>query len=211
MNRKTRLRAVLTTVLALSLPIVAVAQMSGCTCGIAKHDELIALDAECDEAWANIDAQYQRRMDMLPNMVKIAKKVAAHEKDTLDSVIKARASATQIQITQADLDNPEKMEKFHASQQEVAQSFGKLMHIAEKYPALKGDAGFIKLFDQIEGTENRILIARKKYNKAVKNYNTGLKKFGGKVLDSMTGDVMFEPRVMYKAQAGAQVAPDLDL
>jgi LemA protein len=202
----------LSGLLLVGIPTAPLLMTTGCLCGgIEKHDQLIALDGECDEAWANIDAQYQRRMDLLPNMVKLAKKVAEHEKDTLTEVTKARASATQIQITQADLSDPEKMEKFHASQQQVAQSFGKLMHIAEKYPELKGDQGFMKLMDQLEGTENRILIARKKYNKAVKNYNTGLKKFGGKVLDKVTGDVMFEPRTMYKAQAGAEVAPDLDL
>ena len=88
--------------------------------------------------------------------------------------------------------------------------YGLYIHV-ENYPALKGDAGFMKLMDTLEGTENRILIARKKYNGAVKNYNTELKKVGGKVLDSVTGDVMFEPRTMYKAQAGAEVAPDLDI
>lgn len=194
-----------------TIPALTLLPTAGCTCGINKHDQLITLDAECDEAWANIDVQYQRRMDMLPNMVKIAKRVAEHEKDTLTEVTKARASATQVKITQEDLNDPKKMEKFHTSQQEVAQSFGKLMHVAEKYPQLKGDAGFMKIMEQLEGTENRISIARKKYNAAVKNYNTELKKFGGKVLDNVTGDIMFEPRVMYSAQAGADVAPDLDL
>ena len=207
---RTRIR-LLGSLLMIAIPMAPLLLTSGCTCGIGKHDQLITLDGECDEAWANIDAQYQRRMDLLPNLVKLAKKVAEHEKDTLTAVVEARASATQVKITQEDLDDPEKMKKFHASQQEVAQSFGKLMHVAEKYPELKGDAGFMKLMDQLEGTENRILIARKKYNAAVKNYNVELKKFGGKVLDSVTGDSMFESRVMYKAQAGAEVAPDLDL
>jgi LemA protein len=211
MKKHTRLRAVLTTALTLAIPITTVAQMSGCMCGIKKHDKLIELLEDCNEAWANVEAQYQRRMDLLPNAVKIAKKVAEHESETLTAVTEARASATQVKITAKDLDDPEKMKKFEASQQQVAQSFGKLMHVAEKYPELKADRAFQDLMAQIEGTENRILVARKKYNKAVSSYNKELRIVSGKALDAITGDEMFQPRHPFTAQAGAENAPELDL
>jgi LemA protein len=210
MNKHSRLKTLFTTAILLSVPVLTFPQ-TGCTCGIKKHDKLIMLDEECNEAWANVEAQYQRRMDLLPNAVKIAKKVAEHESETLTAVTNARASATQVKITPQDLDDPEKMKKFEASQQEVAQSFGKLMHIAEKYPELKADKAFTKLMDQLEGTENRILIARKKYNEAVKKYNTELRIVSGKALDAITGDEMFQPRHPFTAQAGADKAPELDL
>lgn len=211
MTRYNRLCAALSTALALSLPVALVLPSTGCTCGIKKHDKLIELDENCNEAWANVEAQYQRRMDLLPNAVKIAKKVAEHESETLTAVTQARASATQVKITPQDLDDPEKMKKFEASQQEVAQSFGKLMHVAEKYPELKADRAFQGLMAQVEGTENRILQARKKYNAAVSSYNKELRIVSGKALDAITGDEMFQPRTPFSAMAGAQNAPDLDL
>lgn len=211
MNSKFRLRRVFATAITLTIPLVTLAPMTGCTCGIKKHDKLIRLDEECNNAWADVEAQYQRRLDLLPNAVKIAKKVAEHESETLEAVTNARANATKVTIDAKDLNDPEKMKKFEASQQEVAQSFGKLMHIAEKYPELKADKAFQDLMAQVEGTENRILQARKKYNKAVASYNTELRIVSGKALDAITGDEMFQPRTPFSAQAGAETAPDLDL
>ena len=204
----TPLRALLAIAIALAVPVTATATSSGCGWGIKKHDKLIELDADCDEAWADLEAQYQRRADMLPNLVKVAKASAAHEKDTFKEVAKARASATSMTV---DVHDAESMAKFQQAQGDVTQALGKLAMISESYPELKASEQFSTLMTNIEGTENRILVARKKYNKAVTAYNKELKKFGGKVFDSVTGDTMFEPRVAFKAQAGADQAPDLDL
>jgi len=192
--------------LLIAMPTIAITT-TGCW-GIQKHDKLIELDADCDEAWANIEAQYQRRADMIPNLVKVAKASATHEEETFAAIAEARASATK---TTVDVHDAASMAKFQQAQGDVTQALGKLAMIKESYPELKANQQFATLMDQIEGTENRILIARKKYNKAVVNYNKELKRFGGKVFDSVTGDTMFEPRVMFKAQAGAEVAPKVDI
>jgi LemA protein len=144
-------------------------------------------------------------------MVEIIKKRAESEKDILAEVTKARASATQVTLSPEVMKDPEALAAYQANQQQIAQSFGKLMEIHEKYPELKSDAGFQELVTQLEGTENRILIARKKCNEAVMHYNNELMIMSGKALDAITGDDMFQPRAMYKAQAGAEQAPDLDL
>jgi len=212
MTSQPRFRSLLAIFLLLGAP--SLLTTTGCGVGkaaINKYDTLVDLDEECDEAWANVEDLYQRRMDLLPNAVKIAKRVAAHEADTLKAVTEARASATQIKVTPEDLDDPEKMAKFQASQQEVAQSFGKLMHIAENYPQLKGDAGFMRLMDQLEGSENRISIGRQKFNKAVTKYNKELRHVSGHAMLVVIGDKEFKKRSRFKAQEGADKAPDLDL
>jgi LemA protein len=135
---------------------------------------------------------------------------AASEKEILTGIVEARAAATSITIDAKALENEETMAKYQANQTQVAQSFGRLMEIHEKYPELKSDEGFQSLMTQLEGTENRILIARKKYNAAVKAYNYEVLNSGGKVFNQITGE-MFTARVSFKAQAGAEKAPDLDL
>jgi LemA protein len=188
----------------LLMAFVMILPGAGC---LQKHDRMAEKEVACDEAWANIDAQYQRRADLIPNLVKVAKASAAHEKETLEAVMKARASATQVQVNPSDA---ESLAKYQAAQGDVTQALGKLMMVSESYPDLKANAQFATLMDQLEGTENRILIARKKYNAAVADYNKELARAGGKVFNSVTGQ-MFEPRAMFTAQAGAEKAPDLDL
>lgn len=198
----------------ISLLLIALPELvllPACKCGIAKHDRLIDLDTDCDQKWADLESAYQRRMDLLPSMVKIVKARAGSEKSTLEAVMQARANATSVKITAADLNDPEKIKQFEASQQEVSQSFGRLMEIHEQYPDLKSDQGFADLIEQLEGCENRIHVARKEYNAAVAAYNKELKHFDGKVLDEVTGDVLFAPRVFFSAQEGADKAPNLDL
>jgi len=210
MRRKTLLRTVLTSALTFSLPILVLTPMVGCGTGVAKHDKLTATYVACDQAWADLEAQYQRRADLLPQAVKIVKARAGSEKEILTGIVEARAKATSITIDAKALENPETMAKYQANQTQVAQSFGRLMEIHEKYPELKSDEGFQNLMTQLEGTENRILIARKKYNQAVADYNYEVLNSGGKVFNAITGE-MFAARVSFKAQAGADAAPDLDL
>jgi LemA protein len=177
---------------------------------IQKHDRMaekeIACDEACDEAWAKTEAQYQRRADLIPNLVKVAKASAAHEKETLEAVMHARASATQIRVDPSDA---ESFAQYQTAQGDVSQALGKLMMVSESYPDLKANEQFATLMSQLEGTENRILIARKKYNAAVADYNKELARAGGKVFNSVTGQ-MFEPRAMFTAQAGADQAPQVD-
>jgi LemA protein len=210
MNRKTRLGAALSSALVLAIPLSIAASTTACMPGVAKHDKLTATYVECDEAWANLEAQYQRRADLLPQAAKIVKARAASEKDILTGIVEARAAATSVTIDAKALESEETMAKFQANQTQVAQSFGRLMEIHEKYPELKSDEGFQSLMTQVEGTENRILIARKKYNAAVKAYNFQVLNSGGKVFNAITGE-MFAARVSFKAQAGAEKAPELDL
>lgn len=210
MRRNTLLRTVLASALTIGLPVATVAQMSACGTGVKKHDKLTATYVACDEAWANLEAQYQRRADLLPQAAKIVKARAASEKDILQGIVDARAKATAITIDAKALEDEETMAKYQANQQQVAQSFGRLMEIHEKYPELKSDEGWQQLMTQLEGTENRILIARKKYNAAAKDYNYEVLNSGGKVFNAITGE-MFTARVSFKAQAGADQAPDLGL
>jgi LemA protein len=209
MSKHPILRRVLACVLLAAIPATLVLQ-TGCTCGVGKHDKLTATYLTCDEEWANIEAQYQRRMDLIPNLVKIVKASAAHEHETLEAVMLARAEASKVTLDAKSLSDPEAMAKFQAAQGDVSQALGKLMMVSEAYPDLKANEQFATLMEQIEGTENRILVARKKYNAAVKAYNYEVLNSGGKVFNAITGE-MFVARVMFTAQAGADQAPEVDL
>jgi LemA protein len=210
MSKHHVLRRILACALTAAIPTTLVLQSAGCLCGVDKHDKLTATYLTCDEEWANIEAQYQRRMDLIPNLVKVVKASAAHEKDTLEAVMKARAEASKVTLDAKSLSDPEAMAKFQAAQGEVSQALGKLMMVSEAYPDLKANEQFATLMEQIEGTENRILVARKKYNAAVKDYNFEVMNSGGKVFNAITGE-MFTARVMFTAQAGANQAPEVDL
>jgi LemA protein len=201
------MRMLLAFVIFLTLPFFA----TGCLSGIRKHDKLIVLAGECDRALADLDAQYQRRADLLPNMVKIAKKRAESEQDILTGIVEQRAKATAITLSPDVMKDPEALAVYQSNQQQIAQSFGRLMEIHEMYPELKSDAGFQELMTQLEGTENRILVARKKYNQAVMDYNNELMIVTGKALDAITGDDMFQPRPFYQAQTGVEKSPELDM
>ena len=205
---KTRFWVLCALLFAVVIPMATVT--TGCGTGVQKHDKLTATYVDCDEAWANLQAQYQRRADLLPQAVKIVKARAASEKEILQNIVDARANATKVTLDPKSLSDPEAVKAFQANQTQIAQSFGRLMEIHEKYPELKSDQGFQELMTQLEGTENRILIARKKYNAAVKAYNYEVLNSGGKVFNAITGE-MFTARVMFEASAAAQQAPDLDL
>lgn len=174
-----------------------------------KYDELIRLDQVCDQKWGDIDATLQRRADLIPMLVETVKGYAAHEKSTLTSVMEARASATQVKLTQDDLSDPEKMKQFQAAQAQLKGSFSRLMVVAEKYPDLKADKHFHDLMVQMEGSENRVLIARRDYNKSVADYNTELLRVGGEAVNTIAGR-HFKRREMFKADEAAKVAPKVD-
>lgn len=182
----------------------------GCDIFIDKHDALVAKYEDCDAKWADLEAQYQRRFDMIPRLTTVVKKGAAHEKETLTAVTEARAKATQVKLSAEDLSDPAKVAAFQKAQGEVSSALSKLMAIRESYPDLKSNQLFSNLMVQIEGTENRILRARTEYNQSVRAYNVELRKVSGKVFNPLTGNE-FKPRVYFKAREGADKAPEIDL
>ncbi|MBU0538738.1 MAG: LemA family protein, partial [Gammaproteobacteria bacterium] len=151
-------------------------------CGI---NNIPRLDEETKAAWAQVENQYQRRADLIPNLVSTVKGFAAQEKETLTAVIEARAKATSMQIDSSILDNPEKLQQFEAAQSKLSGALSRLMVVSERYPDLKSNQNFLALQSQLEGTENRISVARRDFILAVGRYNTEIRTYPGKIWHSM--------------------------
>jgi len=176
----------------------------------SKYNKLAELDSTCDEKWANIDAQLQRRYDLIPNIVKVVKAQAKFEEETLTKITQARAAATQINMSADDLTDPKKVEAFQLAQQSLNGSLSRLLVASENYPDLKANNGFHDLRVELEGTENRLLRSREEYNAAVKDFNAELRKVGGSIVNDVTGKP-FKPRVFFTTTAEAKTAPQVDL
>lgn len=171
--------------------------------GISKYNGLVEGDETVTKAWANVEAQYQRRADLIPNLVATVKGYAEHEKSTLEAVVAARANATSVNLKVEDL-TEENMKKFQQAQAEVSSALSRLLAVAENYPDLKANEQFSELQAQLEGTENRINVARMDYNNVVKEYNVSVRSFPGNIFAMMFG---FERRSEFQAEAGAEKAP----
>lgn len=173
--------------------------------GITGYNGMVKADEAVSTAWSNVENQYQRRADLIPNLVNTVKGYAAHEKETLDAVISARTRATQLTV---DADNltPEKLQEFQKAQGEVGSALGRLLAITEAYPELKANQNFLELQAQLEGTENRISVERRNFNDVAKNYNTSIRTFPRNLLAGMFG---FEKRPYFEAQEGAEKAPEV--
>jgi LemA protein len=184
------------------LAVVALAFLPSCQ----KYDQLVTYDSVCDQRWADIQTQLQRRADLVPNLVAAVKGSAAHEEKTLQEVSDARAAATSIQLSADDLADPAKMAAFQKAQDNLKGSLSRLLAVQEAYPDLKANASFQGLQVQLEGTENRIARSREQYNEAVQQYNAELAKLGGKAVNQVTGK-SFKPRAYFSADASAQTAP----
>ena len=174
-----------------------------------KYDTLINKDEFCNQMWSDYEANLQRRADLIPMLVETAKGFAAHEHETLEAVISARAAATQIKMTSDDLSDPVKAAAFNEAQSKMKGSLSRLMVVSEKYPELKADKHFHDLMVQMEGTENRILRARTEFNKSVAAYNEELRHVSGKAINPLTG-FEFKRREGFKAEESAKVAPKVD-
>ncbi|MFO0761973.1 MAG: LemA family protein [Byssovorax sp.] len=174
--------------------------------GCARYDKLIEADQIAAQKWADLEAQLQRRYDLVPNLVEVVKGSAKHEEQTLAKVAEARAQATSIKLDPDDLSDPEKMAAFQKAQDQLKGSLSRLLVVQEQYPDLKANASFHALQVQLEGTENRILRAREEYNQAAREYNAELMKVGGQVVNKLTGKP-FKPRVYFTASAESQTAP----
>ena len=172
---------------------------------VSEYNGLVNLDEGVANKWGDVETQYQRRADLIPNLVNTVKGYAAHEQETLESVVAARSQATQIKVDPDNL-TPEKLAEFQKAQGEVTSALGKLLAITENYPDLKANQNFLELQAQLEGTENRINVARVNFNDATKKYNTAIRRFPKNILAGMFG---FEKRSYFEAQDGAETAPQV--
>ncbi|WP_443961767.1 LemA family protein [Prevotellamassilia timonensis] len=173
---------------------------------LTTYNGLIAKDEAVATAWGNIQSQYQRRADLIPNLVNTVKGYAKHESETLENVMAARAKATQITVN-ADNLTPEKLKQYQAAQGELSQALGRLMAVSENYPNLKANENFSELQAQLEGTENRINESRQIYNSAVQTYNVSVRRFPANIVAGMFG---FDKKNQFEAEAGAEKAPKVE-
>lgn len=182
--------------------IIAVAVLA-VVWGITGYNGLVSMDEGVQTKWADVETQYQRRADLIPNLVNTVKGYAAHESETLQAVVEARAKATSVNIDPSNM-SAEQIANFQKAQDGVSSALGRLLVTVEKYPDLKANENFKELQAQLEGTENRISVARRDYNEAARKYNTSLRSFPKNILAGMFG---FEKKSYFEAQEGSEQAP----
>ncbi|MEI6702575.1 MAG: LemA family protein [Deltaproteobacteria bacterium] len=180
--------------------ILLLALLSGC-----GYNTMQANEEAVTAAWGNVESSYQRRSDLIPNLVEVVKGYAKHEADTLKAVTEARAKVGSMQVTKDVLNNPASMNKFQQAQGELSGALSRLMVVVEKYPDLKANQNFMDLQKQMEGTENRINVARERYNSAVQIFNTSIRTFPNSMTNSML--LHLQRKEPFKAEEGAKVAP----
>jgi LemA protein len=172
-------------------------------CGCSRYNSLVKSDQTVKTQWSNVETNYQRRTDLYSSVVKTIEGSANFEKSTLKEVIEARASATQVKV---DINDPATLQKYQAAQAQLQSAFGRLMAVAEAYPNLKTTEAFQNFQSQIEGTENRINVARRDYNTAVNEYNLNVKTFPNNIFAGLFG---FKEKAYYQADAGSEKNPDI--
>ena len=185
------------------LAVLIVVPLALAGCGI---NTIPTKDERAKAAWAEVQNQYQRRMDLIPNLVATVQGFAAQEREVLTAVTEARASATQVQVNADTITDPEQFREFAQAQDRLSGVLGRLMMIQERYPELRSNQNFLALQSQLEGTENRIAIARRDYNEAVRDYNTEIRTFPGAIWAN-TVHGWAEPMQTFEASAAAQTAP----
>lgn len=171
--------------------------------GVSAYNQLVNKEESVETKWANVESAYQRRADLIPNLVATVKGYAEHEEGTLTAVIEARAKATAMNIS-ADNLTEENIQAFQAAQDQLSSAVSRLLVSVEQYPDLKANENFLELQSQLESTENRINIARQNFNEIVKVFNQSVRRFPGNIIASMFG---FEKKAYFKAAAGSEVAP----
>ena len=160
--------------------------------GVSGYNGLVTMDENVSGQWSNVETQYQRRADLIPNLVNTVKGYASHEKETLEGVVEARSKATQMTVDANDL-TPEKLAEYQKAQGAVTSALGKLLAITENYPDLKANQNFLELQAQLEGTENRINVARTNFNNAAKNFNTAIRRFPKNILSALRSVPTLKP------------------
>ena len=173
---------------------------------IGGYNGMVKMDEQVQNSWANVETQYQRRADLIPNLVITVKGYAKHEQQTLEEVVKARSEATQLKVDAENL-TPEKLAAFQKAQSGVSSALGRLLAVAENYPDLKANQNFLELQSQLEGTENRITVARKDFNDTAKSYNQAIRQFPKNILAGLFG---FEKKSYFEAEAGSEKAPKVE-
>ncbi len=191
----------LKTILIIVVIIVALGAML-----VSPYNKMVQKDEGCSKAWANVENAYQRRMDLIPNLVKTVEGAANYEKGTLTEVIEARAKATSVQVDPSNL-TEESLAKFQAAQDQLSSALSRLMVVVERYPELKANQNFLELQAQLEGTENRIAVERGKFNETVNDYNSYIRRFPNNII---AGIFNFDKKGYFKAAEGADKAPDVE-
>ena len=186
---------------ALIISILFTSLLSSC-----GYNSMVEKDEAVAAQWANVESQYQRRADLIPNLVNTVKGYAEHEKSTLEAVIKARSQATSMNIDASKL-TPEAIQAFSKNQSGITSALSKLLVVVEKYPDLKANQNFLELQAQLEGTENRIAVERKRFNETVKDYNTYIRQFPRVIF---AGWFDFEKKTAFAAEAGSEKAPTVE-
>lgn len=188
-------------ILYLFIAFIAATSLSSC-----GYNSMVQLDEQVTSQWGQVENVYQRRADLIPNLVASVKGAANFEQETLTRVIEARAKATSVQVDPTKL-TPEAIQKFQQTQGELSSALGRLMVVVEKYPELKANQNFLELQSQLEGTENRIAVERMKFNEVTQQYNTKIRSFPNNITAGMFG---FEKKGYFQAEAGANKAPKVE-
>ena len=173
--------------------------------GVGIYNALVTAEENVETSWAQVENQYQRRSDLVPNLVATVKGYASHEATVLENVVNARSKATQMTIDPSKA-TPEQLQAYQAAQGELSQALGRLLALSESYPDLKASKNFLELQSQLEGTENRIAVARNAFNEAAKQFNVRIRRFPSNIIAGMCG---FEKKAYFEAEAGANKAPEV--
>jgi LemA protein len=190
----------LESMLPFSLLLLLLTLLSGC-----GYNTMQANEEAVTAAWGNVESSYQRRADLIPNLVEVVKGYAKHESETLQAVTEARAKVGSMQVSKDVLSNPESLNKFQQAQGQLSGALSRLMVVVEKYPDLKANQNFMDLQKQLEGTENRINVARERYNASVQIFNTSIRTFPNSLTNSMM--LHLQRKEAFKAEEGAKIAP----
>ena len=174
--------------------------------GVTTYNSMVSKQEGVSKAWSNVENQYQRRSDLIPNLVNTVKGYTTHEQGTLEAVVKARSEATQVKVDPENL-TPEALQKYQQAQGNVGSALGRLLMLTENYPDLKANQNFIELQAQLEGTENRISVERNRFNEVAQEYNTYIRKFPKNIFAGMFG---FDKRPYFEAEAGSEKAPKVE-
>lgn len=170
------------------------------------YNSLVTLEETVTQSWAQVSNQYQRRADLIPNLVETVKGYVSHERETFQAVTEARAKVSQMTVTPEVLNNPEAFSKFQQAQSQLGSALSRLLAVSENYPQLKANENFLALQSQLEGTENRIAVERKRFNEAVQGYNTKIRRFPTNLIANMFD---FEKKAYFEAETGTETVPDV--
>ncbi|HAM57627.1 MAG: LemA family protein [Candidatus Rokubacteria bacterium] len=186
------------------LGVIVLVVLGGIGWAVGVNNDLVARDQDVKEKWAQVQNVYQRRADLVPNLVETVKGFAAQERTVLDEVTRARASVAGIKATPELLNDPQALQKFQQAQSELGGALSRLLVVVERYPDLKSNQNFLALQSQLEGTENRIAVERRRFNESVREYNTRLRLFPGSLVASFAG---FRDKAFFEAAPGSEAVP----